>query len=260
MPTADLNASFGRIISRRDVELAVVAFLQSWVPTYIAEIERQAQLPARTLPLPPDTNLSYRGGLDFNTWEQGWSPVYIAVVQKDGSPERYDAGRYLQPFRITCACNVVITDQMVSLSGETGGLEEDSARQYADMYGMAACAAILQHGGLGLWPDGTTVSLKTVMASYPATTFPYEDRRSVTRSTFEVVAYVDSVLTEADGPVSPLITPYFGAPDYAQVESVNLTLESEDPAGDVSTASPEYTVDVTGAPPYEDETGTVTVD
>lgn len=223
MPTADPNAVFQRIITRRDIELAVVFFLRTWVPQYIPEIERQGGLRPGQMPLPPDQLESYRGCLDWDTWEQAWAPVYLVQVRPGPAPERYHQGIYLQEFSIEVACNVVVTDEFDSL----GKFEEDSARQYADLYGAAALAAILQHGGLGTWPDGTSVSTKTVMAAYPDTVLPLPDVRSLARCTFAVTAVIDDVLNEAAGPTAPVANPYIDPGDWPLAELVNVVTQAE---------------------------------
>lgn len=229
MPTSDINNPFGRLITLRDLEAKVTTALQTWVPTYVAEIERQGDLPARTIPLPPDENLSYRSGLDFNTWEQSWSPVFISRVSPSGEPERQQGsapGYYLQAFRIDVALNFVVTNEVVSLAPAQGGLLEDSSRQYAGLLAMAGCAALLQHGSLGAWDDGSPVSLKTLMVQYPNTTFPYDNDRRVTRSTFSLLALVDLVVSDGSGLTSVPEFPYGDQPDLPSVENVNITLTS----------------------------------
>lgn len=235
MPTADLSNIFGNIITRRDVERAMIKFLRAWTPTYIAEIERLSSLPARTIPLPPDQIKSYRGGLDFNTWEQSWSPCYIVNVVPLGSPERqFGSGVYLQPFEVRVAVNFVATNQIKDLTPSGSGLLEDNARYYADMLGMAACAAILQHGQIGVWPSGLPISTKTYLSRYPSTTYPYTGNRRVARSEFRVVLLVNGVIQEAGGPEAPYTDIYQDAEDYPTVSSINVSLTAVSPAGDIS--------------------------
>lgn len=267
MPTADPNNLFGRLVTRRDVELAAVAFLQAWVPTYVAEIERQAGLPARTIPLPPDQNFSYRGGLDFSTWEPSWSPVYIVNAQPEGLPTRVAGeGAYIQQFDLHCCVNFQLTGSQDSL----GEIEEDSARQYADMLGMAAAAAILQHGGMGTWPDGSPVSFRTWMTQYPRTVFPFEDERSTCRSEFNIQVMVSDVVTEADGPRAPFANPYTPGQDYAEVTTITITEQTlttdgvnTDPqvGAAITTEVGEFPNEdlIPGETDPGDETGTVTV-
>lgn len=235
MPIADLGEIFGQIVTRRDVELALVSFLQAWIPTYVAEMERQAQIAPRTVPLPPDQDKSYRGGLDWDSWEQAWSPVFIVNPQAMGSPERqYGPGVYLQPFQVDCCVNFVATNQIRDLVADGKGLLEDNARQYADILGMAACAALLQHGQIGKWPSGAPISTKTYLSRYPVTVYPYPKDRRVARSQFSVVMLVDGVVREAGGPPAPYLDPYQDAPDYPIVNTINVTLASISPSGAIS--------------------------
>jgi|SRR6185437_478813 len=232
MPTTDPGALFGRLVTRRDVEIAIVSFLETWVPTYVGEIERQGGLEPRTIPMPPDPSLSYRGGLDFNTWEASWTPTFIVNAQPFGAPMRVDAsGTYVQEFELAVGVNVQYSGAtMPSL----GPLEEDSARGYADMLGMAACAAMLQHGGLGAWPDGSSVSYDTWMVEYPRTVFPFPDERRVCRAQFVVNAMIANVVTAAAGPRTPAQNPYAAPGDLTVVDAVGIEVDAFPIADDLS--------------------------
>lgn len=215
-----MNNIFGRIVTLRDVRNAVVQFLARWVPTYVGALEHQTQLPPGTVPMPPDPNLSYRGGIDFDTWMPAWSPIFIAVVNPLGKPLRVDGGgAYIQAFDAQVGCNLQYDGNQAPPLGE---FEEDSAIQYADILGMAACAAMLQQGAIGVWPDGSPVSRATRLLQYPITSFPYpaeESGRRVCRSRFGVVLDVVNVVIESEGPSAPMSNPYADAPDWPRVQS-----------------------------------------
>jgi hypothetical protein len=255
LPTSDPNNIFGRIITRRDVSLAVVAQLQALVPEYIPAVEFQSGLDPGTVPLPPDPNYSYRGALDFDTWEQSWSPVYMVKVTPSGPPERqYNEGIYLQGFLVEVGVNFVLTNEEIALA--PNGLLEDSAQQYADILGMAGCAALVQNGAIGAWPDGSSVAVKTHMASYPNTIFPYPENRRITRSTFTVMILVDSVLTEAAGPRGRTVLP---GDDVPIVELIDVQLTTESPAGDVSVEFGTTSVSTLSGDVVPGQSGTVLV-
>lgn len=226
MPLADPNGIFGRIVTRRDVQQAAIGSLTTWVPTYIGQLEQQAQLVPGTVPVPPDPVRSYRGGLDFDTWMPAWSPVFIVVVQPIGRPElAQGGGSYLQEFDLQVGVNY----QYDGVPPALGEYEEDSAIQYADILGMAGCAAIAQHGSLGSFPDGTYVSTRTRLTQFPMTTFPYpteESARRVCRSRFSFSVIVSNIVTETDGPRSPLVNPYANAGDWPQVTDASVTITS----------------------------------
>jgi hypothetical protein len=201
---------YGQVVSRRDVELAVIAQLQAWTPACVAEVERQAGLQPQTIPLPPDPDKSYRGGLDFLGFEVGWCPCLITVVQPTGEPEReYSNGTYLQAFEIQVAATVVQQD-------------EDTSREYADYYGAAVMMALVQHGSLGRFANGNPVAVKTVLAGYPTVQFWNPDERRVIRSVVTVHSLIDSVVTEAAGPVTPPANPYQLPGGWPDVETVHV--------------------------------------
>lgn len=205
---------YGQVITRRDIELAVIGQLQAWLPACVAEIERQAGLNPQTIALPPDPIESYRGGLDFYTWQTGWgSPCLITVVQPFGEPEReYGNGTYLQVFEIQVATIVQ-------------GEDEDTAREFADYYGAAVMMALVQHGSLGTFATGNQVALKTVLMGYPSVVFMSPDERRLVRSVVTVHSIVDGVISEAAGPATPPINPYAPPGSWPQVESIDVTVE-----------------------------------
>ena len=223
MPTSNPNARFASIISRRAVEQKIIALLVEWIPTYIAELERQEGLAPASIPLPPDPSLSYLGGVDWEIWEQSWSPQWTVIVKPAGPPERVSgAGIYHQVFNVQVGVNFVMPADAPSL----GPIEEDSARQYADLLGMAGCAAIMQHGGIGRWPDGTTVSAKTVLTAFPDTSYPYPEERRTARCVFAVQMIVTNALTEAAGPSTPPANPYASPIDWPIVVTTGPVVEA----------------------------------
>lgn len=206
------TTTYGQIVTRRDVEQAVIAQLQAWVVPSLAEIERQAGLPPQTIPLPPDPVASYRGGMDFNTFQAGWCPCLITVVQPIGEPEReYGNGTYLQAFEIQVGA--VVQDQ-----------DEDTARQFADYYGAAVMMALVQHGSLSTFANGNPVAVKTVLTGYPTVEFWNPEERRVIRSVVTVHSLIDSVVTESAGPKAPPANPYQLPGSWPTVETVHVTV------------------------------------
>jgi hypothetical protein len=210
-----VNDIFGQFVSLADVEQAVIAQLQNWIPAYIAEVERQADLPPQTIPLPPDPVGSYRGGIDFDTWQAGLCPCLITVVAPLGEPEReFSDGTYLQMFEIQVAAILQMED-------------EDTTRRYAQYYGIAVANALLQHGSLGSFPNGNQVAVKSLLAAYPTLAFPNPDERRVIRTVVGVHSYIDGVLTEAAGPAVPPENPYAPPGGLPEVAAVAVTVTAE---------------------------------
>jgi hypothetical protein len=207
---------FGPLVSRGDVEAAVLAQLQSPVSGivfYIAERERRAGLSPRTLPTPPSL-MSYRGGIDFETFKRDETPLLIAVVQPTGEPERLDSTNYGQWFEVQVAA--VIRDE-----------SEDEARGLADHYGIAVAACLSQNGGLG----GLENVVRTRLVGFPRVEFVNPDVREVIRSVQTFRVEVDPVLAERYGPTKaqpgPPKDPYGPPGDYTEVEDVVTTITAE---------------------------------
>lgn len=214
-----INSIFGPMVSRRDVATAVISHLQAWMPDYLAEVERQEDLAPHTIPVPPDSVNSWKIGVDFNTWFAGAEPTLIVLVTPSGMPERqYSNGTYLQDYMIQVGAIVI-------------GDDEDDAITLADYYGLAVAGAIMHHGSIGTWTDGSPVSINTRLTASPSLTFPFPDSekgRRVVRSTLTVHAIIDNVLVEAAGPVEPSDNPYDDPGPYPVVDEVNVTITPED--------------------------------
>jgi hypothetical protein len=212
---------FGSIISRGDVERAVLRLLRtppegSTYPLlvyYLAERERQAGLPARTLPVPPAPE-SFRGTLDFTAYVQDLCPMVLAVVQPVGAPERLEGATYGQWYDVQLGAVIVGTD-------------EDSTRALADEYAASIMAAVLQQGSLGGF------AIKTDLSAAPKTEFFDPKQRRLVRSIVGFRTQVAPIVGEWGGP-SRLVP--LGPDPYAEpgvlptVESVDVTLDALTPA------------------------------
>lgn len=226
---------FGSIIGRNLVEQAVLSLLSTppsgssfpLIQFYLAEVERQQGLAAQTLPPPPGVD-SYRGGLDFDTFEQEWAPVITCVAEPTGIPERREEGVYGSWYEIRVGA--VVTEQ-----------DEDTARLLADRYGAALMACLLQNGGLGTrtdFPTGTTVpfATRTVLELAPETTFPNPRMRRLQQSTVILRTFVDQIATEP-GPITFPASPYTTPSAWPTITTVTTQLQAENPSGTFNTAT-----------------------
>ena len=229
------TSTFGSIVSRDLVEQAVLGVLQTppsgstypLIAYYIAELERQLGLQPQTLPLPPGPS-SYRGGLDFDTFEQEWAPVIMCVANPSGIAERKHEGFYGSWYEIRVAA--LVTEQ-----------DEDTARQLADRYGAAVMACLAQNGGLGTRTDfvtGTAVPFaeKTIVDTVAETTFPNPRMRRLAQSTVTLRSFIDQIVTEP-GPTSFPANPYTLPAPWPTITTVTTQLQAENASGTFSTAT-----------------------
>lgn len=216
MPATD--TIYGQVITGYDLEQAVLTHLQTWLPTCLAEIERQAGLAPQTIPVPPDPDNSFTAGLDFETWQAAYTPQLIVVVSPVGDPERLTGdGTYQQVFEIQVATVIQADD-------------ENTSRQQGQWYGAAVMMALLQHGSLGKFSTGNPVALKTVLAAYPALSFKETDDalgRRVVQSLVVVHSIIDGVVTESAGPATPPAVPYEIPGNWPEARSIVTTIDAQ---------------------------------
>lgn len=211
-----MTDALGPLIDRFHVEHAVLDTLRKppvdggkpRIAYYLADVERQRGLKARSLPLPPAEE-SYRGGMDFETFKEDQFPLLIAVVKPDGPPIPLDTLRtYGQGFSVQVAATV---------DAET----EDEARALADRYGIAVAGAILAHGSLGIGATNTSLT------GFPDPEFPDVDMRAIIRSIVTFTTYIAPVIDGSATPWSWSTDPYQIPSDWPEIKETNVTVQAE---------------------------------
>lgn len=172
---------FGRLVSDADVETAVLATLNLWLPTYISEVERQAgNLTVGTLARPRSAQSSF----DFENWVEGQLPALVVVCPGTaGSFDRQGAGVYSAWFEV-----------------QTGVLVEDTteanARRVAQLHQAAVDGVMVQHGTLGGFAtDMNLISRQTRLPDVSNRTLAYAE------SMYHVM--VDDIVARPGGPPRP---------------------------------------------------------
>ena len=211
---------FGTLVSRSAIDQAILTLL-SQPPTggsaplivyYLAEIERQLDLVAQTLPVPPGPS-SYRSEVDFDTFQAEWLPLIGVDSQPTGQAERHEGGEYGQWYEVRVAAIVADDD-------------EDRARMFADAYGIATAAAILQNGSLG------GVASRTVLTRAPDVEYVNPDVRQVSRATVTLQTYVQPVVVDGAGAAKPVAwpaSPYSVPAGWPDVATVTVTVDGVQP-------------------------------
>lgn len=171
---------FGPLIGTWNVEQATIATLREWMPTYLAEVERQNGLTNKALgrPISPQ---GYYGGLDFQSELPGKPPAVIVTVEPEGNPEATAMG-YTQAYRISVGCIVY-------------GSTEEEARMHASLYGVATML-LAQKGSLG----GLAEDL--IMGGAPSLEWvdPEASERRLIRSVATFTGYVSDIVRRGVGP------------------------------------------------------------
>lgn len=204
-------ADFGGIVGLENVKQAIITML-SEIPLngqaplfvyYLAAVERKNGLPPATLPVPPSSD-SYYGGIDFESWNEGFFPSVIVVTQPVGAPERRGDGTYGQWFESKIGALVQ-------------GDDETNAQMRAAHYGIAITAAILEQGALG------GIATKTILTGASEIEF-LEDpaTRTLARSVTTFHSFVDRIVGEYDRPLSWAFDPYATPEPDPEVQTVDV--------------------------------------
>lgn len=207
-----MTSIFDAILSEADLETAIIVTINTWIPTYLAEIERQAGLPAGQLTVPNTVAAAF----DLNNWSEYQSPSIIVVTGPMGIPERAGGDRYTAVYPVTVGA---------FLSGQ----KEPEVRATAQRYIAAVAALLVQNGSLG-----TFAATETLMIGRHVE-LPDPENRTLARGVVELHVTVDSILTGAAGPAAPdpaASTQYTGSPTspftaWPEVETLDLAVNGE---------------------------------
>jgi hypothetical protein len=137
--------SFGPFISTWRIEQAALSVLREWFPLFLAEVEREEELPRGTIKRPPGDEFYY-GGLDFQSEVPGALPVVIVVVKPDGDAAKA-SNYYSQVYSLAIA---------YICQGTGENTAEEEARRDASLAG-AALMLFAQLGGLRGLAEETTL-------------------------------------------------------------------------------------------------------
>ena len=205
---------FAPMIGPWNVEQAVLTVLKEWMPTYLAELERENGLTRKALGRPPAPE-SYHGGLDWQSVIQDRCPEVIVICNPLGEPER-SANFYMQNFEVQVGCVVF---------SEEGSNPEDHARRNA---GLFATATMLlgQHGKLS-WSEGLASIEETLLVGAPKVEFhESEDRRvAVGITSWHIFT---QILDPNSGPVTvKAVEPEEQYPEWPTATSDVITVKGE---------------------------------
>lgn len=203
-------SQFGPIITRLDVEAAVVAHLQAWSLTYIAEVERQQELDAESLP--PIRNYTTVGS-GIEKWPEDQLPMLLIMSTGLAEPPKRE-GRGL--YRASWNCGIA------AITAGGGADPADSAKRTAGYYQGAVRAAMLQHPSLGGFAAGVT----WVDERYDE--LPVEQSRSMAAASGFFRIEVEGVADSTGGVATVPDNPYDSPPDLPTADELELEVNPTD--------------------------------
>lgn len=185
--------SFGPSLDSSDVEKAMQAHLEAWMPTEIAEMRRRKDPESKRWPRGVQPIKTYR--ISHLATPQKWPEDQIPTIVI-GSFGEVDNPRIEETTRVIAQFAVVV------LCVATGKNEEDSI-ELSRLYASAARQAILQHPSLGGFANGVQAGPE----SNSPVTKGVEAARSLHGCARPYTVEVEDVLELMEGPADPLPDP-----------------------------------------------------
>lgn len=194
---------FGNIVTAHDLEHAVKDTLKEWFPEYLAEIERQSDVPGLNLPSPR----SYEHRVEMSNFPEDQLPQCIIVSPGMASaPMMEGNGSYRAFWKILIGI-------------VNSAKDKESTARNSKLYAAATRAIILQHRSLG----GFTSGMVWDGESYEHG--PVEAERTLAVCSLEFTFEVESVASERGGPIEHAEDPEVPPADWPLVETTDVDIE-----------------------------------
>lgn len=172
---------FGTIVTRTELENAAKLTIQTWISTYLAEVERQHSVVAGSYERPR----SYTTTNDFERWDENQLPAIIIVSPgQSAPPEKQGDGKY----RTTWALGIGVV---------CSGNDEAETREMVDIYTAAIRTLLIQRPSLGQFASGLTYEDERYDEMSTA------KRRSLQAGYVICSVKVDNVADASGGPITP---------------------------------------------------------
>jgi hypothetical protein len=181
-----LAADFGPLVVETDVDVAVIATLRLWLPTYLARIEDERSLANRTLPRPSPQ--SYTNALEDDEFADNWIPaVIVTTAQLDDEPVIDGAGVYSGGWSVV-------------VSAISRGRTPIESRALAALYGGCVRRCLVHQQDLGGFASETRLRGGGRVA--PVSDSTGQDRY-LTASINRFTVFVDAIVQASAGPYRP---------------------------------------------------------
>lgn len=204
---------FGPLNAAIDIEKAALKTLEEWMPSYLAEIERQKGLTNKALGRPPAPE-SYHGGLDFLSVKDDQLPEVIVICNPAGEPERMTE-EVIQGFQTEIGCVI---------KSEEGALPEAIARRNASYFSLAAQGIVMQHESLGL---AGTVLETPVLTGSPRVEFLEPENRRYAVGIVTFLIYAQTIEWKAGPTELKTVEPEEAYPEPAEIKKETITIKAE---------------------------------
>jgi len=199
-----ISPTIGQIVTGEAVEVAMLDTLQTWLQTYIAEIERQTGRDPESIPM----IRSWSTSTQFDAQSEDQLPrVMLIATGMSGEPQRDGSGSY--DARWGVAVGVIAS---ASTQSATNAL--------AKLYAAAIRTAVVQHRSLGGFALGT----EWLDERYDDLTTDGIRTLAGARLVFEVEV---ADIVRSNGPRDVPEDPYEAPADLVEIESADATVTLE---------------------------------
>lgn len=196
---------FGDILTGADVEDAVVDHLKAWSPTYLAELERQAERTPESLPAVRSWNVVPS---EPDKWPENQLPAVLVVSPGIiGEPQEQGDGK-------------VVVTWNIGIAAICSAKSEDGTRRNARLYLAHLRAILIQHPKFADFAQDT----EWLGEAYDSV-IPQEYRRSLSGAQTTFAVQVADVIDRYGGPSEPLADPYEEPSDWPTVATTEVTAE-----------------------------------
>lgn len=200
-----MTRPIGRVVTGKDVEVAVTASLKKWMPTYLSEVAHQAGLKRGELPL----FRSYVSRIDLGSAPEDQLPSCVVVAPGTAGPAEKHGGQFSGYWS-------------VGVGSIVAGRDRDNTYDLCRLYTAATRTALLQHGSL----DGFAEFTSWESERYDEFGQGYQNRTLCT-GVVHVLVYVRGIVS-ALGPTEPIEDPGEPYPDDVLVESVLYQVDAKE--------------------------------
>ena len=191
-----------------DVEQAVMNHLDYWLPSYLAEIERQRGIRARSIPM----IRAFTSSNQFRKWPDERFPTCVVISPGVvGEPLRDGEGKY----RANWAAGVAVVVK---------GRNKSEVSEKAKLYAAAVRGAIVQHPALKAdGEDEFAGGVDWVDETY--TDVPVEDERTLGAAQGIFLVEVRDAVNTSAGLITAPDDPYNVPTDWPTVQTVEIRVE-----------------------------------
>lgn len=220
------SAAIGAILTRGQVESATVATLNTWLGTYLSEVERQIGQTEGAIQRPA----AIYGSLDDRQGETENTPAVIVIAQPSGESYRQGNGDLNEWYRIRV--------EAVCVAGN-----EDDARYLADAYGAAIRAAVMQSWSQSDPAGGLSSIVSDLVVRIPPRSdlWDAEATRLMATGTVDFDAFCCSTVAGSVGGLGVLtapVTDFEAVPDPTTVATTDVVFVGESADGSTTETNP----------------------